>query len=199
MRASKAISSLERREMRLGVSPDTPFVVSPPYIGTSRRSFKLDLPFCFDRLLNLPLILRLSRFFNSFFPSFRFLRFASSSCFFYSSSSSSTPSSSFISRSPLFVVAPFLYTYLPVSQPFAGSFRPREICADRFRTVSYLVGSCFGVKSSRGVCFFLLAFSTRTSPILTCRHQEQSRLCIAISRSLKYTIKIYYKFYFTYI
>lgn len=58
--------------MRLRASPDTPFVVSPSYIGTSRRSFKLDLPFCFDRLLNLPLIPRLSRFFNSFFPPFVF-------------------------------------------------------------------------------------------------------------------------------
>lgn len=169
--------------MRLRASPDTPFVVSPSYIGTSRRSFKLDLPFCFDRLLNLPLIPWFSRFFNSFFPPFVFfvspLRRASSILLLLPPSLLHLVLLSLLSP-------PFLYIYLPASWPFAGSFRRREICADRFRTVSYLERSCFGVKSSRGVCLFLLAFSARTFLILACRRQDQSRLCVAISCSHKY-------------
>lgn len=58
--------------MRLRASRDTPFVISPSSIEASRRSFKLDLPLCSNRLLNLPLIPRLSRFFSFFFHSFVF-------------------------------------------------------------------------------------------------------------------------------
>lgn len=146
-------------EMRLRASRGTPFVISSSSIEASCRSFKLDLPFCSNRLLNLPLIPRLSRFFTFFFHPFVFfvspLRCASSILLFLLLLL--LPPSLHL-RSPLFVVAPFLYTYLPASRPFTGSLRRREICADRFRTVSYLMGSCFGAKSSRGVCFFVLTF-----------------------------------------
>lgn len=163
--------------MRLRTSRDTPFVVSPSSIEASRRSFKLDLPFCSDRLLNLPLIPRLSRFFSSFFHPFVFfvspLRWVPSTL--------------------LLLLPPLLYLVLlsllsppfciPISPCFAAFHRPL-LAGERYAPTGFELSRISFRCEIKPRSSFLRPrfFRSNISDIDMCR-QKQSRLCVATSHS----------------
>lgn len=132
--------------------------LSPLEILSQVLQDALDLPFCCNRLLNLPLIPRLSRFFSSFFhlsfPSFHLFVAPLPLLFFFSIFLLLSSSSPLLSP-------PFCTISSGLSPaPFAGE-------RDTRRQVSNCLGSlvrgCFGAKSSRGVSFFVVCFSSRSN------------------------------------